>query len=157
MDGNKERGWPSPRSWERVAMELELAERKNLDKDLLQIIIEGLVGDGTALEFMAFLEWSGKIPDIGRMLAGEAKVTIPKRSDQRHAMLSAIVHNLRQHEKPELLLDGLFEIIHKFPSDWAQLLYHDVTLVMDKLGMDDFLEEMFDHPRHVDLENKILV
>ena len=157
MEGNKERGWPSPRSWERVAMEMELADQKNLDQDLLQIIIEGLIGDAAALEFMGFLNWSGKIPDVERMLAKEIKVTIPKRSDQRHAMLSAIVHNIRQRDKPEELLDGLFDIILKFPNDWAQLLYHDITLVMDKLGNDDFLEEMFDHPRHQELENKIVL
>ena len=56
--------------------------------------------------FMAFLQWSGKIPDVGRMLAGEIKVKIPKRPDQRYAMLSAIVHTMRQHENPEELLNG---------------------------------------------------
>ena len=82
MEGNKERGWPSPRSWERAAMELELATQKRLDDDLLHVIVEGLIGEGAALEFMAFLQWSGKIPDVGKMLAGEIKPTIPKRPDQ---------------------------------------------------------------------------
>ena len=157
MDGNKERGWPSPRSWERVAMELELAQEKNLDRDILHLIVDGLVGEGTALEFMGFLEWSEKIPDVGRMLAREIKITVPERPDQRYAMLSAIVHHVRQHETPESLVDGLFEIILSFPNDWAQLLYHDLTLVMDKEDKDLFLEELLEHPSHVELANRIVI
>jgi hypothetical protein len=157
MEGNKERGWPSPRSWERVAMELELATQKRLDNDLLHVIVEGLIGEGAALEFMAFLQWSGKIPDVGKMLAGEIKPTIPKRPDQRYAMLSAIVHNMRQHENPEVLLNGFFDIILKFPNDWAQLIHHDITLVMDSEGKEDFLEALLEHPLHEELENRIIV
>jgi len=138
-------------------MELELATQSQLDDDLLHVIIEGLIGEGAALEFMAFLQWSGKIPDVGKMLSGEIKATIPKRPDQRYAMLSAIVHNMRQHESPEELLNGFFDIILKFPNDWAQLLHHDVTLVMDSEGKDDFLESFLDHPLHEQLENRIIL
>ena len=60
---------------------------EEVDDDLLQVIVEGLIGEGAALEFMAFIEWSGKAPDVEKMLAGEIKATIPKRPDQRYAML----------------------------------------------------------------------
>ena len=106
---------------------------------------------------MAFLNWSGKIPDISKMLAGEIKVTIPKRPDQRYAMLSAIVHHMRQHENPESLLNGFFDVMLKFPNDWVQLLYHDITLVMDSQGNDDFLEDLLGHTLHEELENRIIV
>jgi hypothetical protein len=157
MEGNRERGWPSPRSWERVAMELELADKMNLDNELLQIIVAGLVGEGVAVEFMAFLKWSSKIPDISKMLAGEIKVSIPKRPDQRYAMLSAIVHNMRQHEEPEILLNGFFDVMLKFPNDWVQLLYHDITLVMIDQDNEDFLEALLSHPNHEELENRIII
>jgi hypothetical protein len=157
MEGNKERGWPSPRSWERVAMELELATKKGLDNDLLQIIIEGLIGEGTAVEFMGFLEWTDKIPDVSKMLAGQIKVTIPKRPDQRYAMLSAIVHHIREHDNPLELLNGLFAIMLKFPNDWIQVLHHDLSLAMDVDGNEEFLIAFFDHPRHEELEAKIIL
>ncbi|MDE0954314.1 MAG: hypothetical protein OR994_06535 [Candidatus Poseidoniales archaeon] len=157
MEGNKERGWPSPRSWERVAMELDLANDKNLDNDLLHIIVEGLVGEGVAIEFMGFLNWSNKIPDVSKMLAGEIKVTIPKRPDQRYAMLSAIVHNMRQAEEPEKLLNGFFDVMLKFSNDWVQLLYHDITLVMDSEGKNEFIAALLDHPRQEELDNRIVV
>ncbi len=155
MEGNKERGWPSPRSWERVAMELELANENDLEQDLLHLIVEGLVGEGVAVEFMAFMQWSEKIPDISKMLSGEIKVTIPKRPDQRYAMLSAIIHNIRQHENPVNQINGLFDIMLKFPNDWTQLLYHDITLVMD--SNDEFIESLFEHEKYEELENRIVI
>jgi hypothetical protein len=116
-----------------------------------------LIGEGVAVEFMAFLKWSDKIPDINRMLAGEIKPTIPKRPDQRYAMLSAIVHHMRQHEEPESILNGFIDVMLKFPNDWVQLLYHDITLLMDSQGNDEFLEALFEHPLHDELENRIVV
>ena len=47
---------------------------------------------------------------------------------------------MRQHERPELT-DG-FDIILKFPNDWAQLIHHDIPLVMDSEGKEDFLEAL---------------
>ncbi len=157
MEGNKERGWPTPRSWERVGLELELAVKNNLDRELLHIIVEGLVGKGPALEFMAFIDWSMKVPDVKKMLDGEIAVRVPKRPDQRYAMLSAIVHHIRQHSNPEQILNGFFDIVLKFPNDWAQLIHHDVLLVMISEGKDDFLEAMMEHPKHEDLEKRIVI
>ena len=107
-------------------------------------------------EFMAFLQWARKDSDVEKMLAGEIKATIPKRPDQRYAMLSAIVHNMRQHENPEELLNGFFDIV---PSSLTtgQLIHHDITLVMDSEGKDDFLIALMEHPQHIDLENRIIL
>ena len=155
MDGNTERGWPSPRSWERVAMEVELARKNNLPEDLIHIIVEGLIGEGTAIEFMGFLQWSENVPDVEKMLAGQIKPKIPKRSDRRYAMMSAIVHNVRQHDDPISILDGLLELLLAFPNDWMQLIHHDITLVMGSQDDIDFLDAMFAHPKHEILETKI--
>ena len=106
---------------------------------------------------MAFLQWSGKIPDVGEDVSWRNQGYNPKRPDQRYAMLSAIVHNMRQHENPEELLNGFFDIVLKFPNDWAQLIHHDITLVMDSEGKDDFLIALMEHPQHIDLENRIIL
>jgi hypothetical protein len=150
MKGNKERGWPSPRSWERVSMEIDAAEKHNLDKDILHIIIEGLVGDGVAMEFMGFIEWADKSPDIERMLRREIKAKVPSRSDQRFAMASALIYHLKQTEKPEGLIDGLFDVMIEFPNDWLQLILHDV-----ELSIDGFIDVIYEHPRFDEIANKI--
>ena len=134
-----------------------MAQINDLDSDLLNIIVEGLIGEAAAIEFIGYLQWSDKIPDVSKMLTGEIKAEVPKRPDQRYAMVSAIVHNLRQSEHPENLLNGLFDILLKFPNDWIQLVHHDLTLAMDSDGNDEFLIAFFDHPRHQELEGKILL
>ena len=157
MSGNKERGWPSPRSWERVSMEVKLAKEYNLSDDIIQIIVEGLIGEPTAIEFMAFLQWSENIPDIRKMLEGDIKPKIPGRADRRYAMLSALIHTMRQHEDPISILNGFIDILLSFPNDWIQLIYHDITLVMDSENKDDFLMALFDHPKHEIIESKIII
>ena len=145
MDGNKERGWPSPRSWERVSLEIQTAKRHNLDSDILHLIVEGLVGEGVAMEFMGFIKWAEKSPDIERMLNREIKPKVPSRSDQRFAMVSAIVYHLKQHNNPELLVDGLFDVIAKFPNDWLQLVVHDLDICLN-----GFIEVCYEHPRWIE-------
>tara|TARA_B100001778_G_C18598302_1_gene635872 strand:- start:810 stop:1928 length:1119 start_codon:yes stop_codon:yes gene_type:complete len=157
MDGNRERGWPSPRTWERVAIEMEMAEARKLEPVLVHSIIEGLVGPGAGIEFIGFLQWSEQIPDVGEMLRKNISIKIPERSDQKYAMASAIVHHIRQDQKPEELLDGLFEILLELSSDWAQLIHHDLTLALDADNLDDMLTAFFEHPSHAELENKILL
>ena len=106
---------------------------------------------------MGFLNWSEKIPDVGKMLRGEIKPSVPKRPDQKYAMLSAIVHNLRQCENPEDLIDGFIEILLKFPNDWMQLLYHDITLVMDYDDKDEFLDALMIHNKQKEIVSRIVI
>jgi hypothetical protein len=55
------------------------------------------------------------------------------------------------------LINGFFDVMLKFSNDWVQLLYHDITLVMDSLGNDEFTEALMEHPRHEELENRIVL
>jgi len=150
MEGNKERGWPSPRSWERVSMEIQTAKEHKLDKDILHLIVEGLIGEGVAMEFMGFIEWADKSPDVERMLRREIKAKVPKRSDQRFAMASAIVHHLKQHDSPEELIDGLFELMIEFPNDWLQLILHDLDV-----SLNGFIDLCYEHPRFNEIATRI--
>lgn len=49
---NLERGWPSPRSWERVSTMCYSCS----DRNTLRIMVYGLVGPGAGAEFMAFYD-----------------------------------------------------------------------------------------------------
>ena len=60
MDGNLERGWPSPRSWERVAT--LLTHGQNLSGASQGLMIQGLVGQGAGIEFLAFRRWAANLP-----------------------------------------------------------------------------------------------
>lgn len=75
MEGeNLERGWPTPRSWERVSEMCCFCT----DIDLLRSAVYGLVGNGAGVEFMAFHELNAEFDNIlDIMLDPNSKIVIP--------------------------------------------------------------------------------
>ncbi|MCG5549220.1 AAA family ATPase [Halorhodospira halochloris] len=122
-----QRGWPSPRSWERVAHQLTLADQVGLDADALAPIIEGLVGPGVAAEFAAFRSWSGAMVDAEAMLRAETQIQIPERADQCYALCAALVYHLWRSPERERAqrLDRFLEITLHLSSDFATLALID--------------------------------
>ncbi len=144
MEGNTERGWPSPRSWERVAKLLKQREQLQLSDKQLRIMISGLIGEGAAVPFFGFLEVQAELPDVHAMLAGSIQVSIPERTDALYAFCAAVAFHVRRNMK---LLDTFFEIGSKLSSDFATLLMLDV-LRNDK-GLDEKrAEQVFSHSRY---------
>jgi hypothetical protein len=157
MTGNRERGWPSPRTWERVSLELQLAKETSLSKAALRCIIEGLVGPGAAIEFLGFLKWAESIPDIEAMLRGDIEIEFPGRSDQRFAMVSASVHTMLESAEPEELVTGFLRFLIEIPNDWAQMAHHDLTWSLSTLERFSLLEAIHENELHEKLENKIFI
>ena len=62
------RGWPSPRSWEAVAKLLAACEAADASEAARAALVEGAVGDGAAIEFLAWLEHLD-LPDPEAVLA----------------------------------------------------------------------------------------
>jgi len=156
MTGNRERGWPSPRTWARVSLEMQLAETTGLSDRALSHIIEGLVGVGAAIEFQGFMNWAEKLPDIEGILRGDEKLVIPERSDQRYALISALVTHVLEEPDIGVIINGVFDVLLAFTNDWCQVAYHDIQLTLTSRGRIDDLELLSNHPRHEELEEKIL-
>jgi hypothetical protein len=51
---------------------------------------------------------------------------------------------LKQHNSPEALIDGLFDVIMQFPNDWLQLVIHDLDICLP-----GFIEICYEHPRWI--------
>jgi len=83
------RGWPSPRSWEMVARLLAACEAADASQAARAALIEGAVGDGAALEFLAWLEHLD-LPDPEAVLADPEHFSLPERSDRAFAVLTAV-------------------------------------------------------------------
>lgn len=151
MDGDLERGWPTPRSWERVALELELAEASGLDPALLELAIQGLVGQGAAVELRAFRQWAAKLPDVQQMLEGRIPVSIPGRADQRYALCGALVHHLWSGPEEGLRrrLEGFFRITLELPSDFAAMAMIDAAGADTPELAKRRSERLFGHPGFV--------
>jgi len=149
MDGDVERGWPSPRSWERVSTALHLAGAGPLGPACLRLQITGLVGRGAATELLAFRQWARELPDVGRMLRGKATIRIPQRADQRYALCAAMVHHLWRgpDTERETLLAGFFRISEQLPSDFAAMAMIDALTGPDEATSQARSERLMGHPR----------
>jgi hypothetical protein len=133
MEGNLEKGWPTPRSWERVSTMLHLnKDFQELKGDLFNHVIEGLVGLGAGAEFESFREWNDKMEDVRElMLDPNKEINIPNKADVKYAICSSLVYNLWRAENEEIqqkLIDGFFRISFQLSSDFAAMAMVDAML-----------------------------
>ena len=84
------RGWPSPRSWERLADCLALADTAEVSDDVRLLVASALVGEGAAVEYLAYLR-NLDLPDPKELLEHPAKFGELRRTDQQFAALDAVV------------------------------------------------------------------
>jgi len=146
-DENLERGWPSPRSWERVSSMLKLVGKEN--PRMLRSIVYGLIGDRAGVEFMAFLDVSDSLEDVLQaMLSPKSKVSIPKKADRIYAFCSAMVYHLwrgQDTRREKTLLDGFFRLSLELPSSFAAMA------MIDAMGDSEAkAEKLFSHPQYQD-------
>jgi MoxR-like ATPase len=83
------RGWPSPRSWEAVAVLLAACEASHASEDARACLVVGAVGEGAALEFLSWLA-NADLPDPEEVLADPDAFVLPERSDRAFAALTAV-------------------------------------------------------------------
>ena len=119
MNGNLERGWPSPRSWERVAIAVEHAG--GLSPDALAIIVHGLVGIGAGIEFLAFRKNAAELQDINALLLGEVEFKMPQRADQLYALSTGLAYYVYKGtaQEQEVRMTNFLRIGIQLSSDFA--------------------------------------
>ena len=83
------RGWPSPRSWEMVAVLLGMCDTAGADEDVRAALVAGAVGEGPGIEFLSWLA-NADLPDPEAVLADPDSFELPERSDRAFAVLTAV-------------------------------------------------------------------
>ena len=144
-DENLERGWPSPRSWERVSSMLSIIGTGNLRQ--LGSAVFGLVGNRVGVEFLAFVEVNDSMEDtLAMMLNPKAKVQIPVKADRIYALCSAMVYHLwrgKDEKERAALLDGFYRIALALPSSYAAMS------MIDAMGDDEQRAgQLYMHPQY---------
>lgn len=124
MDGeNLERGWPSPRSWERVSQICHIY--KNAKDTLLRKMVYGLVGNGAGVEFMEFYKLNTEFDNILSIMTDpESEIKIPPQADRKYAMCSAMVYMLwrgKDAEEEKIRINGFYRICCELTSDFASM------------------------------------
>ena len=145
-DENLERGWPSPRSWERVSKMCQ----KCPDKDLLRKAVYGLVGQGYGAEFMAFYELNSEFDNILDIMRDpKSKIVIPERADQKFAMCSAMVYLVwrgKDKADADARLTGFYRICIELSSDFASMALMAAMEGKDKKLEKQYSDALIAHP-----------
>jgi hypothetical protein len=140
---NLERGWPSPRSWERVSTMLKILGDQS---ELLEHTTVGLVGV-TGIQMLVLHRATMEFADIRAvMLDPTRKITVPDKIDVKYAWCSGMVYHLwrgRDEAEAAALMDGFYRISLKLSSDFATLAMIDA--MKGASAGDDFAEKLYRH------------
>ena len=153
---NLQRGWPSPRSWERVSTMLKISDHCQ-QPSILNNALPGLIGEGTAAEFHSFLQNRFFMIDNcdirERLLTGEP-IKPPERIDMKYACCGAISYHIGMEPDPgklKTMLDSCLKFALKLSGDFSMML---ITDVMNNLKKTGDLKLLLTHPLYAEWRAK---
>ena len=128
---NLQRGWPSPRSWERVSTMLKIADQTG-NKRSLQYILPGLVGMGAATEFLGyyndlFMQEANR--DIKERLINGDTLPLPEAADQAYALCEAVALFITREKEPALqfaMFNNFLANSFDWSSDYAAMVLNGI-------------------------------
>ncbi|MCK5294173.1 MAG: hypothetical protein KAJ49_05930 [Arcobacteraceae bacterium] len=112
---NKDKAFPTPRSWEYASRLVKDRKLSLSDKDIL---VSSAVGEAIATEFIAFQRLQSKI-NIKDILKNPASVEKITEIDLKYSLLSAIVEEYKKDKKH---LKEILEVCNHLPPEFAILL-----------------------------------
>ena len=153
---NLERGWPTPRAWERVSRMLGVFGKEG--GRLVPKVVHGLVGPRAGVEFMAFHKLDETFDDVLAMMTDPARpVRIPDRADRKYALCAAAAYLLWRGRDPAdeaRRIDGFYRICMALPSDFASLAMIDAMSGNRRGAEAAAAEKLFHHPRYKEWADK---
>lgn len=146
MSGDTQRGWPSPRGWERVAT--LTANQGGLDTEVLTLLINGIVGEAAGTEFMAFRNNSRSLPDIDRLLLGQSHFQMPSSADLAYAITTALSNRALRGPESERLtrITNFLKISLDMSSDFAAMAMTDLIRQIPDPDENQWGQLLFGHP-----------
>lgn len=129
---NLQRGWPSPRSWERVSTMMKITDKTG-DRKSLQYIVPGLVGAGAATEFLAYcneLALQQMNPDLRQKLLDGGPLVLPTEPDRAYAMCEAIILFITREIEPKIqfsMFDNFLANSMVWSSDYAAMALNGIV------------------------------
>ena len=144
---NLERGWPTPRAWERVSRMLEVMADE--DEDLVRHTVYGLVGNRAGVEFMEFRKMSVTMDDVLAMMRDpSAEIRIPQKADMKYALCSAAAYHVWRGQDARdaaLRLDGFYRLCMALSSDFASMLMMDAMTGTGLISDDEACNRLLAH------------
>lgn len=110
--------YATPRSWEMLSDVLESFGSVKACADLLP----GIVGDGSAREFMSFVKKADSAKKIEEVIADPAGASLPNSLDGIYVLTSWIAHNAKRTE----VVDAAAVLLHRLSPEFAVVLARDM-------------------------------
>ena len=155
-----ERGWPSPRSWEKVSHMIDIMEKTNTSKKIVKKAIFGLVGAGTGAEFLEFYKNKTAYEDVLKVMTDPSlDVKIPDNVDQQYAIASAMVYHLwrgKDEKDEQNRIRGFFKLAMALPSNFSTVAVVDAMSVNSehKKINKDYKNIIVNHPCYMEWAKK---
>ena len=147
---NLERGWPTPRAWERVSVMLNILPQN--EEDLIRKVVYGIVGNRAGVEFMEFHLLNIGFDDIKKMMLNpHAEINIPQKVDRKYALCAAMSYYVwrgQSESEGKDLLDGFFRISLKLTSDFACMVMTDTMQGCGLISPKEAATRLFYHPMY---------
>lgn len=112
------KAWPSPRSWIRANSMMRSGMPRTIEHEL----IAGIVGEGAAAEFSAFMDIYRDLPSIDTILLNPADTEVPKAPNTQFAITTA----LAERAAPDNV-DRLFKYVNRLPKEFQVVFARDAT------------------------------
>lgn len=156
---NLERGWPSPRSWERVSHMVKLyGNSGHCESSTLRKIVYGLVGNRAGVEFMEFYKVNREFDNVlDYMLNPNKEIVIPGRSDEKCALVSAMNYLLwrgKTKEDENQRLDGFYRIVMRLSPDFASMAMIAAMNGNSKEEKVNCADKLVEHSRYPEFAKK---
>ena len=152
QDENLERGWPSPRAWERVSVMMGIVSADEGSETLMRKMVYGLVGNRAGLEFMEYFKLNAQFDDVKAMMTDETvPVSIPAKIDRKYAFCTAMSYFLwrgKDEAEKAKLLEGFFRISLELTSDFACMVMCDAMTGAGIIEENDAVKQLFYHPQY---------
>jgi len=150
------RGFPTPRSWERVSRMLDLC--KDCSDTILRKIVYGLVGNRAGVEFIEFHKVNKEFDNVLEIMTNPNKeIDIPERSDMRYALVSTMNYLLwrgKDEEDENRRLNGFYRISMKLPADFAAMAMVSAMAGTSKELSSRCAMKLYHHPMYKEWTDK---
>jgi len=155
---NLERGWPSPRSWERVSHILNTYDNLGAESQVVRKLVYGLVGNRAGVEFMEFHRINAQFDNVlDYMLDPRKTIKIPEKADAKYALVSSMNYLLwrgKDEEDQKKRIDGFYRISMELPADFAAMAMVAAMAGNSKEMEAHCAETLFHHDRYKDWSKK---
>jgi DNA polymerase III delta prime subunit len=126
-----QKSFASPRSWAKASKFLN--SKSKMSRGNLHAVLAGLLSEGTAHDFLAFLDYHEKLPDIDKIYQGKCD-DVPSANEPGvlHALTGAMIgylNNLPEKMNLVAALDRMLEYSKLLPREFGVLMVKDALFL----------------------------